>query len=223
MVRLLRLVAALSKQLTRQPLAVHAVRIDLWHFSQKTVSVWQDAHARAWTAELAARPAQPLFLQLDALARLVLLSPVMNTIRTIGALSLCTAGLLFACEHTYRGEATTASAGTNATGSERVGVPSVQAANADAAIVEQLATARCDREQTCNNIGGGQKYASRSVCMEQMRGSIANDLNAYNCPRGIDRNEVGHCVTAIKSEECGNPLDTLARMEKCRTTPMCMK
>jgi hypothetical protein len=147
----------------------------------------------------------------------------MNTTQTIRALSLLTTGLLFACEHTDRGEANTAAPGTNVTAGPQVGATSAQAANADAAIVQQLSAARCDREQTCNNVGGGQKYASRNVCMEQMRGSIANDLNTYECPRGIDRNEVEHCVVAIKNEECSHPLDTITRMEKCRTGLMCIK
>jgi hypothetical protein len=135
---------------------------------------------------------------------------------------MLTTGLLFACEHTDRGEAA-AAPGTNAVATDRVGATSAQAASADAAIVQQLSAARCDREQSCNNVGGGQKYATRSVCMEQMRGSIANDLNTYNCPRGIDHDEVDHCVAAIKNEECSHPLDTITRMEKCRTGLMCMK
>ncbi|MGA7123092.1 MAG: DUF6184 family natural product biosynthesis lipoprotein [Polyangiaceae bacterium] len=113
--------------------------------------------------------------------------------------------------------------GTSAMEGARVGATSGQASTADAEIVQELAAARCDRERSCNNVGGGQKYASPNVCMDQMRGSIANDLNTYNCPHGIDRNEVDHCVAAIKNEECSHPLDTITRMEKCRTDRMCLK
>lgn len=93
---------------------------------------------------------------------------------------------------------------------------------ADLAIVDRLAEARCDQEQGCNNIGPGAKFASRSVCTEQIHGSIANDLNAYNCPRGLNREGVDRCMAAIKSEECSHPFDTLTRYDKCRTGALCM-
>ena len=91
------------------------------------------------------------------------------------------------------------------------------------AVVDRLAEARCDQEQGCNNIGPGAKFTSRSVCMEQIHGSIANDLNAYNCPRGLNRDGVDRCMAAIKSEECSHPFDTLTRYDKCRTGALCMK
>ncbi len=93
----------------------------------------------------------------------------------------------------------------------------------DSTVVSRVSAARCDREQTCNNVGAGQKYATRDVCMDQMRGSLANDLNAYECPRGIDEYQLERCMTAIRSEECGHPLDTISRMAKCRTGALCMK
>jgi hypothetical protein len=64
---------------------------------------------------------------------------------------------------------------------------------------------------------------SRGVCTDQVRGSIANDLNAYDCPRGIDSEALDRCMAAIKSEECSHPFDTLTRYDKCRTGALCMK
>jgi hypothetical protein len=144
----------------------------------------------------------------------------MNTLRTICALSLATTGLLVACEHEDNSGARSPMAGTDMTSS---GATNVQATNADASIVDQLATARCDHERTCNNIGNGQKYASQQVCMDQLRGDMANDLNSYKCPRGLDRSALDRCTAAIKNEECGHPLDSLTRMDKCKTDALCMK
>jgi len=59
--------------------------------------------------------------------------------------------------------------------------------------------------------------------VDQMRGGLANDLNAYECPRGIDQSQLDQCMTAIRNEECSRPLDTISRMEKCRTGALCMK
>jgi hypothetical protein len=141
----------------------------------------------------------------------------MNTIGNIMCgLSLSTAGLLFACGGATRGPA---AAGTP---ENQAGSPNSQDA-ADTAIVERLTSARCDQEQGCRSVGPEAKYASRSVCTDQIRGSIGNDLNAYNCPRGLDRTAVDRCVGAITMEECGHPFDTLTRLDKCRAGAICMK
>jgi hypothetical protein len=144
----------------------------------------------------------------------------MNILRTICALSLSATGLLIACEHEDSSGARSPIGGTDVTSS---GATNVQANSADASIVDQLAMARCERERSCNNVGDGHKYASTQVCMDQMRGDIGNDLNAYKCPRGIDRSRIDHCTAAIKNEECDHPLDTITRLEKCRTNSLCMK
>jgi hypothetical protein len=48
-------------------------------------------------------------------------------------------------------------------------------------------------------------------------------VNPDNCPMGIDRGHFDDCLTAIRAEECDHPLDTLSRLEKCRTSAMCLK
>ena len=104
-----------------------------------------------------------------------------------------------------------------------MGATNVQPGSA-AMVVERLATARCSREQTCDNIGGGRKYASHRVCMEQLRGGIENDLNPYQCPGGIDELAVQACLSAVSAEECGaHPIEAITRMEKCRNGALCRK
>jgi hypothetical protein len=102
------------------------------------------------------------------------------------------------------------------------GVTNAQNA-ADRRVVERLVTARCAHEQSCNEIGNGKDYASHDVCMDQFRGKIANALNAYNCPRGIDESGVDQCRQAIEAEPCGLSLDQLLRQNACRSSAMCMK
>jgi Family of unknown function (DUF6184) len=140
----------------------------------------------------------------------------MNIFRTTKGLLLTTTGLLLACGSANRGPAETG------TSQSRTGVTSSQK-TADTVIVDRLAAARCDQEQECKNVGPDAKYASRSVCKDQIRGRIGNDLNAYDCPRGLDREAVDRCMAAIKSEECSHPFDTLTRFDKCRTGVLCMK
>jgi hypothetical protein len=139
----------------------------------------------------------------------------MNMHRTIHALPFAIAGLLGACASPNQGPAVT---GTQ----DNSGVTEAQK-GADMTVVDRLAEARCDQEQECKNIGPGAKYSTRGVCKEQIHGSIANDLNEYNCPRGLDSAGVDRCMAAIKSEECNRPLDTVTRYDKCRTGALCMK
>jgi hypothetical protein len=99
----------------------------------------------------------------------------------------------------------------------------VTSQRADKAVVDRLAAARCDQEEGCRNVGPGGKFASREVCLDQLRGKIGNDLNTYDCPRGLDSDAVERCLAAIHAEECSHPFDTLARYDKCRTRAICMK
>jgi hypothetical protein len=138
----------------------------------------------------------------------------MKLVTIVSGLSLATTGVLFACGASNQGPPVTGSSSQTEL---------TMAQSVDATVVERLTAARCDQEQSCKNIGPGAKYVSRSVCSEQIRGSIANDLNGYDCPRGINSDALNRCIEAIKSEECSHPFDTLARRDKCRTAGLCMK
>ncbi len=137
----------------------------------------------------------------------------------MAALSLVTMGLLIACDRNSQ----------EGFSHERTGgaPPSKGATNmqptVDSATVGRIATTRCDREQACNNIGGGKTYVTRDACMDQMQGNIANELNSYNCPSGLNAQQVDGCLAAIHEEKCDHPLDTLSRLEKCRTGALCAK
>jgi Family of unknown function (DUF6184) len=139
----------------------------------------------------------------------------MNIIRQYGMPAM-TAGLLFACGAANQGAPVAGSRET------QTGVTASQS-QTDVAVVDRMSSARCDQEQECKNIGPDAKYASRSVCMDQIRGAIGNDLTAYECRRGLDHDAVDRCMAAIKSEECSHPFETLSRYEKCRTGAICMK
>jgi hypothetical protein len=138
------------------------------------------------------------------------LALVMKTLRIAVAVSLACTGLLaLGCEHTEdRNVATSEPAPTS---------------TRDTAVVDRLSNARCDREAACDNVGDGKKYASRRVCLDKMHGGIANDINSYQCPRGVDATAVSQCLTAMGNEECGaHPMEAITRMDKCRSGAMCM-
>ncbi len=87
--------------------------------------------------------------------------------------------------------------------------------------VHAIADARCDREQHCGNIGAGGKYASKHACIEVVRSEWAESLNARECQRGVNEQELDECLEDIRSENCRNPFDSLERVMSCGTVEIC--
>jgi hypothetical protein len=102
-------------------------------------------------------------------------------------------------------------------------VTNAQAPNFDRRTLDRLADARCDREVRCNNVGIGLQYATRGVCSQMAHGSLANDLNEYGCPRGLDASAVGRCLAAIRNQTCNQPLESISRLGPCGSGAMCIK
>jgi hypothetical protein len=88
--------------------------------------------------------------------------------------------------------------------------------------VTDISDARCDLEQRCNNIGAGQSFDNREACETKMHGSLADDLNTKDCPHGVDHSKLSACLGQLKSEECGNPMDSMSRWEACRQGELCI-
>jgi hypothetical protein len=90
-----------------------------------------------------------------------------------------------------------------------------------ASAAESIAQSRCEREQRCDNIGGDKKFSSMDDCMARVRTEWKDDLNARECPNGINRPELDECLSEIRSEECSSPLDTLERVAACTAGQIC--
>lgn len=89
------------------------------------------------------------------------------------------------------------------------------------ASLDQIAQARCAREMKCGNIAEGKEYASNDACLAETKRDFADDLNAEECPAGVDSKELNECLAEIKNDDCGNPFDTLGRLAACRTSDLC--
>ncbi len=144
----------------------------------------------------------------------------MTILHTMGMLSLAAAGLVVACDRSDDQKYT--SRGTPTASSSTAGVTNMQP-TVNTTVVDRMASARCARELRCNNVGAGHTYATTGVCVDQMRGSLGNELNTYACPRGIDLDQVNRCLAAIENEQCDHPLDTLQRFDKCASSTLCAK
>jgi len=95
---------------------------------------------------------------------------------------------------------------------------SVSSASAVSSIVE----ARCDREARCDNIGAKEKYKSWQECKKEIATKSSDKIGAPECPGGIDQHELSECLTEIRNEGCGNPLDTLERVAACNSADLCI-
>jgi hypothetical protein len=102
------------------------------------------------------------------------------------------------------------------------GVTNTQPVGLDWAVY-RIADARCDFEQSCNNVGPNEGYASRENCQTRQRGDLAGDLRSDKCPGGVDERQVDACVAQIHGERCGNVLDTVGRLTACRTSALCLR
>jgi hypothetical protein len=98
---------------------------------------------------------------------------------------------------------------------------SALAAPVDSHAIDELAAARCDREQTCNNVGNGRSYATRDVCVGKLRADGQNDFTNASCPNGISRLALDKCLADIRGERCDHPLDTLSRLNSCARASLC--
>ena len=87
--------------------------------------------------------------------------------------------------------------------------------------VDKIADARCDRELKCGSVGPEKKWSDRDGCTTSMKKSLADELNADDCPAGIDTKELDECLHMARNEDCKNPLDKISRVAACRTSDIC--
>ena len=89
--------------------------------------------------------------------------------------------------------------------------------------ITKIASARCDREMKCGNVGPNEKYPSRSECVAKVSVDKGSDISTDECSLGISTTGLNDCLKAIRDEDCGNPLDAVKRLNACRTGNLCLK
>ena len=127
-------------------------------------------------------------------------------------LSLVLAGTALACSSEHQSQKTNTPA--DVIKDTSAGVQTRSAA-------ESIAESRCQREQRCDNIGDNKKYSSSSDCLSSIRADWKDDLNARECPDGVQQSQLDECLTKIRGEDCGSPFDTLARVTECTSGQIC--
>jgi hypothetical protein len=105
--------------------------------------------------------------------------------------------------------------------------PAAQVAPAHSAkdAVDAIASARCDREQRCNNIGPDADYQNREHCMNVARADASDTLSDDDCKRGIKPEDLNECLSDLRGRSCsavGAAFDKLSTMMSCRAAELCM-
>jgi hypothetical protein len=134
-------------------------------------------------------------------------------IKSVTASSLCLF-LAVACNHNDAVDQPTTTGGA-------YNSPSSPAAPVSERAADEIASARCDREVTCNNVGVSRKYSTREVCVAQLRAENQNDMTNASCPNGISRPALDKCLADVRAEQCNHPLDTLERLHACMRSTLC--
>lgn len=128
----------------------------------------------------------------------------------------CSVALAASCQ---RERATPPSPGNDPPGTTSLRSADVRA-SVDAA-VDRIAAARCDREVTCDKIGGAKRYPSLEACQALMRTELHDGLSFETCPRGVNADKVADCVAANERADCYSPIDALVRLRECRASHIC--
>jgi hypothetical protein len=148
------------------------------------------------------------------LERRVHLVREMNDVKMLGALAL-----LAACG----GSQASAPAQQPVPGTRAQGGVTAQQTVADDEIVERIASARCDRDESCNRVGPGAPYRNRSDCMQQTRELVKTDLNPATCRGGVGAVSLDRCVQSLEEGQCDMPGQIAGRTSQCDLTTLCMK
>jgi len=89
--------------------------------------------------------------------------------------------------------------------------------------VERIATARCNYEQRCGNIGGTAEYKDRGHCMTTERQDRKGDL--ADCEYGVSKTDLSECLDEIQNQDCGGvgmAVDVLERSVQCTSGQLCL-
>ena len=86
------------------------------------------------------------------------------------------------------------------------------ASTSNESAVARIVNSRCAREAACNNVGPDKRFVSQDVCTGKVKADMKNDLNASDCPYGVDAKELDECLEAIRTESCNNPIETISRL-----------
>jgi hypothetical protein len=70
-------------------------------------------------------------------------------------------------------------------------------------------------------VGPDRTYSDPDHCQSRFTSDYRKELNAWECPNGIDRAELNECLTEIRNNDCNSPFESLERAIACRSGDLC--
>lgn len=108
-------------------------------------------------------------------------------------------------------------------GTESADGVTLQQRVADATVVDRIATARCDREESCARIGTGALYRNREACERDAHAIVSRDISPDRCPGGVGEVALDRCIKSIELGACDRPGQEYGRTSHCQLSSLCMK
>jgi hypothetical protein len=90
-------------------------------------------------------------------------------------------------------------------------------------VLDRIAKASCDREQSCSTIGPGATFGSLQECLNTFHVKYAKELSVGNCPGGIDKGGLEDCLSSLDAGQCSGTADSISRSATCSTKSICIK
>jgi len=86
-----------------------------------------------------------------------------------------------------------------------------------------IATARCEREVKCNNVGGEGKYVTQEDCVVSLEPATRGELDNRDCAAGIAEVELKECTDEIKETDCDSPVQNIELITECSNEELCVE
>jgi hypothetical protein len=85
-----------------------------------------------------------------------------------------------------------------------------------------IAAARCEREVRCNNVGADGAFASQEECVASVEPATRSQLEARQCPAGVEQVELDECVEEVRDQDCTSTTGSIELVAECSTSELCL-
>jgi hypothetical protein len=137
------------------------------------------------------------------------------------ALAVTAVFALFACEHEEPAQTSAANAQYAPINQTSPGVTNMQPLNIDDSVFRSLATASCNHELSCGDLG--ERSGALDACVSKAQARVQSELTAYGCSMGLAPAALDQCTTALLGGACHVAQGSLATHPDCRSDALCMK
>jgi hypothetical protein len=85
--------------------------------------------------------------------------------------------------------------------------------------IDRIVPERCERETRC--YVRLEPMDASEACIGLLGAETRRELTPQTCPHGVEQIELDKCLTAIRNENCDQPIDVIARVTACRAKTLC--